>query len=99
VKREWREELNCEIEVLEHIYTTDFFQASAFHTDTQIISIYYRVRPVHVPAVEYDAVPFSFSGEGPEELRFRRVSLHDLRPEDVTFPIDKLVTQLVGRAL
>jgi ADP-ribose pyrophosphatase YjhB (NUDIX family) len=42
LKREWKEELNLDIEVLEHFYTTDFFQASAFD-NSQVISIYYRV--------------------------------------------------------
>ena len=42
LKREWKEELNLDIEVKEHFYTTDFFQASAFD-DSQVISIYYRV--------------------------------------------------------
>ncbi len=42
LKREWKEELNLDIEVLEHFYTTDFFQASAYD-NSQVISIYYRV--------------------------------------------------------
>ena len=42
LKREWNEELNMEIEVLQHFYTTDFFQKSAFD-NSQVISVYYRV--------------------------------------------------------
>ncbi len=42
LKREWKEELNLDIEVLEHFYTTDFFQASAYD-NSQVISIYYRI--------------------------------------------------------
>lgn len=42
LKREWKEELNLDIEVLEHFYTTDFFQASAYD-NSQVISIYYKV--------------------------------------------------------
>ena len=49
LKREWKEELNLEIAVTGHFYTTDFFQASAFD-DSQVISIYYRVS-ADVPAV------------------------------------------------
>src|SRR3954470_4995518 len=45
LKREFIEECNAEIEVLEHIYTTDFFVKSAFN-DSQIISVYYLVKPV-----------------------------------------------------
>jgi ADP-ribose pyrophosphatase YjhB (NUDIX family) len=43
LKREWKEELNLDIEVLDHYYTTDFFQQSAFN-NTQVISIYYLVK-------------------------------------------------------
>lgn len=45
LKRELREELGCEIEIVKHFYTTDFFQQSAFHDDHQLISIYYIVAP------------------------------------------------------
>jgi len=43
LRREWKEELNLDIEVLGHYYTTDFFQQSAFN-NTQVISIYYLVK-------------------------------------------------------
>ena len=42
LKREWKEELNLDIEVGDHFYTTDFFQPSAFD-NSQVISIYYRI--------------------------------------------------------
>lgn len=95
LKREWMEELQAEIEILEHLYTTDFFQPSAFHTDTQIISIYYRVRPKVLPTILYDETPYSFHGEGREELRFRRIPLSQFHPDALTFPIDKLVAELI----
>ena len=41
--REFKEELNLDITVKGHYYTTDFFQASAFNSSDQIISIYYLV--------------------------------------------------------
>jgi 8-oxo-dGTP diphosphatase len=42
LKREWKEELDLDIDVKEHFYTTDFFQASAFD-NSQVISIYYWI--------------------------------------------------------
>ena len=39
--REFMEEMNLAVEIGEHIYTTDFFQVSAFNSAHQIISIYY----------------------------------------------------------
>src|SRR6266487_1963876 len=46
LKREFREEMDLEVEAGEHIYTTDFFLASAFNPNHQIISIYYLVKPL-----------------------------------------------------
>lgn len=40
--REFKEELNLDIEVAGHFYTTDYFVQSAFD-DSQVISIYYLV--------------------------------------------------------
>jgi ADP-ribose pyrophosphatase YjhB (NUDIX family) len=42
LKREWKEELDLDIAVGEHFYTTDFFQESAYDK-SQVISIYYMV--------------------------------------------------------
>ncbi len=50
LKREWKEELDLEIEVLDHFYTTDFFQPSAFD-NTQVISIYYWVHVTTFPVI------------------------------------------------
>src|SRR3982750_4232419 len=41
--REFMEEMNLKVEVGEHLYTTDFFQMSAFNPKFQIVSIYYYV--------------------------------------------------------
>ena len=41
LKREFKEEMDLDVEIGDHIYTTDFFQMSAFNPDDQIISIYY----------------------------------------------------------
>src|SRR5438105_10392546 len=44
LKREFMEEMGLNVEVTDHIYTTDFFQLSAFNPSHQIISIYYLVK-------------------------------------------------------
>src|SRR5436189_3652887 len=41
LKREFMEEMSLQVDVGEHIYTTDFFQLSAFNPAHQIVSIYY----------------------------------------------------------
>jgi 8-oxo-dGTP diphosphatase len=50
LKREWKEELGIEVQVLEHFYTTDFFQQSAFD-NSQVISIYYFVTAPNTDAI------------------------------------------------
>ena len=42
--REFQEEMSLAVRVTDHLYTTDFFQMSAFNPEHQIISIYYRGR-------------------------------------------------------
>mgnify|MGYP001047166626 FL=1 len=97
IKREWREELGVEIEVLDHFYTTDFFQESAFHIDAQIMSIYYLVSPLETPDIELKTQPMDFDAleEGAET--FRKVPLSELMEADMTFPIDKKVVQLLHK--
>lgn len=93
LKREWQEELGVEIEILDHFYTTDFFQSSAFHSDTQIISVYYWVRPLKAPVGIFSSSPFDFKKENEQEEVFRWKSIENLHPDDVTLPIDRVVIQ------
>lgn len=81
LKREWMEELNLEVEVLSHFYTTDFFQPSAFD-DSQVISIYYMVSsPGDVAAIQN-----IMSNE-----RTYWLPLSQLTTDTFTLPIDKVV--------
>ena len=80
LKREWKEELNIDIEILGHFYTTDFFQASAFD-NSQVISIYYLVGGI-VPATIINNVP----GE-----RTYWMDVKDISADTFTLPIDKKV--------
>lgn len=41
LKREFREELNLEIEITEHLYTQDDFLRSRFRTNEQLLTVYY----------------------------------------------------------
>ena len=94
LKREFLEECNVEVEVLSHFYTTDFFVKSAFG-DAQIISVYYMVKAVSGLDMCVKTIPFDFDGEGEVLQAFRWVSLADLKPEDMTFPIDQHVVKLL----
>lgn len=97
--REWKEELNIDIEVLEHIYTTDFFQISAFDGSSQIISVYYFVKPVSesIDHLQFKTNRFEFTLEGHEELNFRKIPLSEFSANDLSLPIDKVVAQLIKK--
>jgi 8-oxo-dGTP diphosphatase len=100
--REFMEELNLKVEVGNHIYTTDFFQMSAFNPKYQIISIYYEVKALEPIAVPLREMPFQFDEEQmaryhatgeTETARF--IDWHAFDANAVTLPIDKVVADLV----
>ncbi len=100
--REFMEEMNLKIEVLEHIYTTDFYQESAFRPGDQIISIYYRVRPLEAIAVRLSTKPFDFDQaqmqqykERRETESFRFIDWDAVSEDIVTLPIDKIVVGII----
>lgn len=95
LKREWLEELQIEIDVLDHFFTTDFYQASAFHTDTQLISLYYFVRPIKFDADRFSTAVKDFEYNQSREELFRWASLDKLKISDLTFPIDQKVVALL----
>lgn len=97
VIREWQEELNQQVEVVEHIYTTDFFQISAFDNKTQIISIYYLVKPLSPFTAKLLDSPFNFIiPEGVTEVEGARwINWEEFSAQAVTLPIDKVVADLV----
>jgi len=78
--REWKEELNLNIEVLDHFYTTDFFQPSAFD-DSQVISIYYFINA---------SVPQTITNNEPNERTYW-MDIKEISSETFTLPIDKIV--------
>jgi 8-oxo-dGTP diphosphatase len=102
LKREFREEMNLEVSVTDHIYTTDFFQISAFNPGHQIISIYYFVKPLgpitsalrHKP-FDFDAEQLAIYKEKNEIETFRFVEWNNFSAETVTLPIDKVVAMLL----
>ena len=106
LKREFMEEMNLKVEVLDHIYTTDYFQESAFRPGDQIISIYYRVKPLEEIRVRLSTTAFDF-----DEAQLAAYNLHNecesfrfvdweaFSEESVTLPIDKIVAGMVKSSL
>jgi len=87
LKREFIEEMNLEIEVKSHFYTTEFFVPSAFD-DSQIISIYYLVNA-------NDAELTDVSRFNHDKQSFKWLAINILDANDFTFPIDKKVAELL----
>ncbi len=102
LRREFQEEMNLKIDVGEHIYTTDYFQLSAFNPAHQIISIYYFAHPLEPIQAPLRTKPFDFDEQQlkvyeatKETETFRFVSWEEFSPESVTLPIDKIVAEIV----
>lgn len=89
--REVREEIGVEAFGVEHFYTTDFFQMSAFREGQQIISIYYTFQVADPLAIPVSPVPFDFKQSERDEESFRWLDLSRARKEDATLPIDRVV--------
>ena len=102
LKREFKEEMNLEVEVLDHIYTTDFFQLSAFNPGDQIISIYYfalALEPISCPLkqkpFDFDEDQMLIYKEKNEIESFRFIPREAFSEDVLTLPIDKIVAKMV----
>jgi len=94
LKREFLEEMDLEISIQNHFYTTDFYQPSAFDKSQQIISIYYMIRADDSEAGNKIA---KANATQSKELNFKWIDLEKLKDSDLTFPIDKKVVELLAK--
>jgi ADP-ribose pyrophosphatase YjhB (NUDIX family) len=102
LKRELKEELGIDSEIGDHIYTTDYFQMSAFRPDHQIISIYYFARqledlkvPLRQQPFDFDEIQMEIYNKTGEAETFRLIDWEDFSDETVTLPIDKIVARII----
>ncbi len=102
LKREFLEEMNLTVSVDEHIYTTDFFQLSAFNPGHQIISIYYFITaleeikaPLRTRPFDFDEAQLRIYEDTKEIETFRFIDWNDFSADNVTLPIDKIVAKMV----
>ena len=95
LKREFKEELNLDVEITSHFYTTDFFVNSAFSASNQLISIYYVVKASQKFEFKIATKPFDFLKikEGAQSMRW--IDISALSENDFTFIIDKRVGELL----
>jgi 8-oxo-dGTP diphosphatase len=102
LKREFLEEMQLKVRVTDHIYTTDFFQMSAFNPEHQIISIYYQVEaledirvPLRIRLFDFDEAQMEVYRKTGETETFRFIPWELFSSDSVSLPIDKVVADLL----
>lgn len=102
LKREFKEETGLDVIVGKHIYTTDYYQQSAFNPNDQIISIYYFVEAedmidLHTKTKIFDFEPHQISDPKGQSEVLRWVEWNNLNEDAVSLPIDKIVVRMLKR--
>ena len=93
--REAIEELGQDIEILQHFYTTEFFQQGLFKNDVQVVSVYYKAKLKENPKFKISNKPFDFENEIEGSQSFRWVSINEINVEEITLPIDNVVAGML----
>lgn len=86
--REFAEELNLKIEVLEHFYTQEDFLVSRFRENEQLLTIYYTVNILNLEDLK-------ILDDSIENVKW--ISLHEENP--LPLPIDKIVFEKLKEKL
>lgn len=96
IVREIREEVGVLALDVEHFYTTDFFQQSAFHSEPlQVLSVYFTFRVREPDTIPVVIEPFTgISGPGDQEA-FRWLRLRGSKEDDLSLPIDRVVWRML----
>jgi 8-oxo-dGTP diphosphatase len=97
--REAMEEFGQSAEILKHFYTTGFYQEAMFFENHQLISIYYRITIPGEINFPISGKPFDFppGKEGAQSFRWQRIN--SLLAENLSFPIDKFVANMLVEQL
>lgn len=100
--REFKEEMNLAVSVDDHLYTTDYFQRSAFNSAHQIISIYYHVTAQEPILAPLRQLPFDFDErelavyESTKQIEtFRMIPWELFSPDVLSLPIDRIVAGIL----
>ena len=91
LQREGMEELEQNLNNIEHFYTTDFFQQSSFNPKDQLISVYYKA------SLSTDLLTNENTEPIPDQPVFIWKKLSTLNPTDLHFPIDRHVLNLIQK--
>jgi ADP-ribose pyrophosphatase YjhB (NUDIX family) len=96
VIREFKEELDLDVAVTDHFYTTDFFVNSAFDTNSQVISIYYLVDTIQPLSFKTSDKIFDYEKKAGAQS-FRWIDIKKITDNDFTLIIDKKVGELLQK--
>ena len=104
LEREFVEETGLKVTIGTHLYTTDFFQISAFNKKDQIISIYYLVHSNECSKIKTSEKTFDFKPEQVDDNTktaesFRWVDFENLNEATMSLPIDKVAIQILKQSL
>lgn len=102
--REFKEETGLDVTVGDHMYTTDFYQPSAFRVGDQILSIYYYVQPISLEPLKTRATAFDFkpdqiADKNGQAEHTRWIPINGLSEDAMSLPIDKIVIASLLRTL
>jgi 8-oxo-dGTP diphosphatase len=104
LRREFKEEMDLSVEIGDHIYTTDYYQPSAFKEGQQIFSIYYFAKALEPIKVRLRDKPFDFDEAQLKQHElthctesFRFIDWENVSADVVTLPIDKIVVEMLKK--
>jgi len=84
LKREFREELNLDIEIENHIYTQDYFLQSRLDENEQILMIYYKIKAKDISQLQV-------LDSDIRELVWK--PKHAIQRSDLSLPTDQLIVE------
>ena len=90
--REFHEELQIDVEVQEIFYVNEFFQQSRFKDSDQLISFYYYVNTEAIEEIPIQPLLGELK-RGQQIFDWRPIT--ELVKDEFTFPIDKIVADLL----
>lgn len=95
LRREMVEETGFEFEVGEHFYTTDFFVPSVFDKTSQVVSIYYLMKPISEFNQKISDTKFDFPIHEHGAQSFRFIPVSEIGGDSFSLVIDKRVGVMI----
>lgn len=93
LRRECMEEMGIRVAVTTHLYTTDYFQQSAFNKAHQLISIYYLIKALEPFDAPLNNHTPSFPDQKPEAFRF--IDWEHFNEDVMSLPVDKIAARML----